>query len=98
MEQHVTYGCIPCIPAVVLQQENDTEIISGVLGYASAVAGDSQATATPLSTGDSGSGTTTGTGSGLVIKPGVANFFNFSAAAGAASITGKVRSNASSSC
>jgi hypothetical protein len=71
--------------------QNDTVKISEKVGYAPAVNGNSQATATPLVTSAGSAGTSTGTGTGLVIKPDVPNFFNFSAAAGSATVSGTVR-------
>jgi hypothetical protein len=82
-----------------------TADIPARFGHAPTVNGNSQATATPLAittfpdTMDGPFGTrvphplagkSVGTGTGLVIQPGVANFFNFTASAGAAAIIGKV--------
>jgi hypothetical protein len=88
-----------------VQTEDDTAILGrsdplqGVpkLGYVPAVNGNSSASATPLTInvmsttgGPAGTGVSAGTGTGLVIHRGVANFFSFTAAAGPATITGKV--------
>jgi hypothetical protein len=83
---------------ILIFSQDDTSTTAFPLGfgYAPAVAGNSQATArplaiTPASTIGAPSGTRSlGTGTGLVIKPGVANFFSFTASAGPASIAGKV--------
>jgi hypothetical protein len=92
-----------CILQPALQTQDDTGILSDTfsrpasLGYAPAVTGNSQAKATDLTInvisttgGPSGTGISTGSGTGLVIQPEVVNFFNFTASAGAASITVKV--------
>jgi hypothetical protein len=73
-----------------VQGQDDSSTIAAKVQYVPTLHGSSQAVATPLTTGPSVSGTTTGTATGIVLNRGVANFFNFTAAAGPASITGKV--------
>jgi hypothetical protein len=81
-----------------LQPEDDIAIITGKLGSAPAINGNSIGSATTLTPTVVG-GTASVSATGIVAQAGAADFFSFTAGAGTATVTGQVCSvYSSSSC
>jgi hypothetical protein len=85
---HTMISCPFCF-ALLLQQEDDVAKIAAKLPYIPALNGNSIATATLLDNYTSGA-TTVGNATGVVTSASIAEFFQFTANAGTATISGQV--------